>query len=128
MKKLHVLSLLLFVFALCTVHSTYGQAEVVFDKSVYFKDFATGESYESIDSKTTLTPSGNIVKKASFQLPGDHRLVPDKGKKYITVVMKTVDINGIEKILADLDVAIGKSGKFQVVLHLNGSGEITPNY
>lgn len=126
MKKLHLLFLFLFVYTLCTTQNAYAQAEVSFDNIIYFTD-ADGNVFESVNSKTTLTPSGSIVKKATFQLPEDHDLVPPKGKNYIAIRIKTVDIFGEEHYLYDWNVSIGKSGEFKVVLHLNGSGAHTPN-
>ena len=118
---------LLMVFVACTLSSiqTKAQAEIIFDNVVTFDD-RNGGIFESIDSKTTLSPSGNITKTVTFQLPQDNYLVPEKGVNYISGRIKQTNINGELVVMYDIWVEIPKSGKFKLVLHSNGSGNVFP--
>ena len=115
------------IFAICILSSfqAKSQAEVIFDKVVTFKD-KNGGVFESIDSKTTLSPSGNIVKTATFKLPQGHSLVPEKGVNYIGARIKETNILGQLVTMSDLMVAINKNGMFKITLHSNGAGTIFP--
>ena len=80
----------------------------------------------SIHSKTTLSPSGNIVKTAVFQLPQGHSLIPENGKNFIAAKIISADIFGNEEMMFDINIGVDKTGKFKITYHSNGAGTITP--
>lgn len=125
MSKIRTIYLLLFVVGILSSYQAKSQAEVVVDKDVIFYDGEGGVFY-SESSKTTFTPSGNILKTASFQLPEDHFLVPGKGKYYIITRIKEIDLLGNQVTMYDVNVAIDKSGKFTINYHSNSAGTIFP--
>ena len=125
MKKIKFVFLLVFVSTLFLSFTANAQAEVIFDSDIIFKD-GQGEVFYSISSKTTLTPSGNIVKTADFKLPEDHYLVPDKGKNYIATWIKATDYLGNEVVMIDYNVTIDKSGYFTIKYHSNSAGTTFP--
>lgn len=77
---------------------------------------------ESVSSKSVVTPAGNVVKTATFQLPEGNFLIPGKGEKSIIAV--NLDVDGVT--LRDARVEIKKSGTFKVILRMNGSGTASP--
>jgi len=77
MKRLRNLGLLVLLLTLVAATKSFAQAEVIFDNTFTFDDQKGGIFY-SIESKSVLTPEGNILKTAVFKLPEDHFLVPEK--------------------------------------------------
>ena len=120
--------LLLLVFVACTLSSiqTKAQAEIIFDNVVTFKDSTIDGYFESINSKTILSPFGNITKTATFQLPKDNYLVPERGLNYIIARVKKTNIDGEEEVMYDAWVEIPKNGRFKIVVHSNGAGNKFP--
>lgn len=125
MKVSKVFLLMFFAFGIFSSFQAKSQAEVIFDNVITFKD-ANGDIFESINSKTTLSASGNIVKTATFQLPKGHYLIPEKGVKYIGARVKETNIFGELVVMYDYRVAIDKNGKFKITVHSNGAGTIFP--
>jgi hypothetical protein len=125
MKKIRLVFLLVLVSSVFHPFHAKAQAEVIFDSDIIFKD-GHGEVFHSISSKTTLAPSGNIVKTADFKLPEDHDLVPEKGKSYIATWIKATDYLGNEVVMIDYNVTIDKSGYFTIKYHSNCAGTIFP--
>lgn len=127
MKALKFIFIAIFVLSTSVAKEATAQAIVVHDAELTFnvphpnRDDAKIELI-SLSSKTTITPSGNIVKTATFQLPDDNFLIPEKGTKTIIVGKLTVD--GVQ--LRDERVEIKKSGKFKVTFHMNGAGTASP--
>ena len=124
MKRLKFLAFLGLFFLLITP-DVFAQAEVSFAGTIQFKD-GDGGVFNSEESKTTITPSGNVVKTAHFQLPDGHFLIPKKGTNYLPVGLNYIDEYGEKHVLANYNIKVGKNGKFKVVLHLNGAGSIFP--
>lgn len=125
MKKINFLFFVLFIIGIFGSFNAMSQAEVVFGNTVVFKD-KKGGVFECISSKTTMTPSGNIVKTATFQLPENHYLVPEKWTTYIAGIIKETNVFGEEVVMIDFNVAIHRNGKFKVEYHSNGAGNIFP--
>lgn len=127
MKSLKLVFFAVFVLTVFAVNDAAAQAIVIHDSELTFyvphpnRGDATMD-LKSISSKTTITPSGNIMKTATFQLPDDNFLIPEKGTKTIIVGKLTVD--GV--LLRDERVDVKKSGKFSITLHSNGSGTSSP--
>ncbi|MEN8117673.1 MAG: hypothetical protein ABFS16_11880 [Bacteroidota bacterium] len=126
MKKLQLFTIVALVCILVPTQSIFAQAEIEFNNTITFLD-GKGGKFKSISSKTTTTPSGNIVKTATFQLPEGHHLIPEKGKEYIPVGITITDGYGVKYLLINRNIKVGKSGEFKVVLHLNGAGSEFPN-
>lgn len=129
------LTLILFVIALSTTQNLSAQAIVNNNNTMVFKTHHPNVdgpvvSFPSVSSSYTISASGNIVKVANFQLPKDNFLVPEKGSNDIGVRMPlTYDEEGrVLEYLYDYTVKIKKSGKFKVVLHSNGAGNVFPNF
>lgn len=123
-------NLKLFIFSIfaCTLFLSFdanAQAEVIFNSDIVFKDGQGGE-FHSISSKTTLSPSGNIVKTAYFELPEGHILIPKSGKKFVAAKITGKDIDGNEVDMYDINIGIDKRGKFKITYHSNGAGTIFP--
>lgn len=125
MKRLRNLGLLVLLLTLVAATKSFAQAEVIFDNTFTFDDQKGGIFY-SIESKSVLTPEGNILKTAVFKLPEDHFLVPETGVKSIGVGLTVVDIYGEEHYLVNYNIKIHKDGTFKIILHLNKSGEVFP--
>lgn len=125
MKKVKLIFLLVFVCSTFYSFQVNAQAEVVFGKEVVFYD-KQKEPHVSISSKTTLTPSGNIVKTAYFQLPEGHILIPKSGKNFVAAKITSEDIEGNEVDMYDINIGIDKRGKFKITYHSNGAGTIFP--
>mgnify|MGYP000415733920 CR=1 FL=1 len=125
MKKFKLIFLLIFVSSLFLTVKTYAQAEIVIGKEVVFYD-KDKNPHSSISSKTTLTPSGNIVKTAYFQLPDKHDLIPEKGKTFVAAKITSADIDGNEVTMYDINIGIDKTGKFKITYHSNGAGTVFP--
>jgi hypothetical protein len=125
MKKIKFAFLLFFSCSIILSLETFAQAEVVFGNEVAFYDYDK-EPHISISSKTTLTPSGNIVKTADFQLPEGHELIPEKGKNFVAAKITSVDIEGNVVVMYDVNIGIDKTGKFSITYHSNGAGTISP--
>lgn len=125
MKTLMNSGLFVLLLMILSPSNSFAQAEVVFDNTFTFVD-KKGDVFESIESLSVVTPGGTILKSAVFQLPEGHELIPEKGKQYIPVGLKVVDINGEEQYLINYNIKVGKDGKFKTVLHLNGSGSVFP--
>ena len=125
MRTIKLGFLLVFVCGIFSSFQAKSQAEVIFDKVIIFKD-GEGSIFPSISSKTTLSPSGNIVKTANFQLPKKHYIVPEKGKYYFIVKITETDIMGNQIKMYDCNVSIDKSGEFKIIYHSNGAGNIFP--
>lgn len=123
MKPLALL-LLLFMGILFSFEA-HAQAEIVLGNTYYFND-GEGGKFESIDSKTVTSPSGNVLKTITFKLPEGHFLVPQKGKEYVPVGIVSKDETGKVHAFINYNVKVGKSGEFKVVLHQNSAGYIYP--
>lgn len=122
LRAILVIGLLCF---LLPVKNTSAQAEVVFGNTITFYD-EDRNPFPSIESKSIITPTGNILKTAVFQLPEGHNLIPEKGKNYIPAGLSVIDNNEEKQLLINYNVKVGKDGKFTIVLHLNSSGSIFP--
>ncbi len=133
---------LAFFILLCVGLSFSFQAE---SQTVTITDnemtFTVGnETFYSTRSKTIILPSGFMVKTASFQLPKDNYLVPDKGTHIIGVryvISYLTDEYGNfilddkgnkipDEFLTDEKVDINHNGKFNVSMHINGAGHFLP--
>lgn len=116
-----------------------SQSVSITEKDMTFTD-RDGTTFYSTRSRTVKLPSGFILKTASFQLPEDHPIVPEKGTKIIAmrfVLSYLTDESG-EPILddegnkiplefiTDEKVDINHKGKFNVSMHLNGAGHSLP--
>jgi hypothetical protein len=121
MKASKVFLIVLLAVGVSSSFQARSQAEVIFDNVVTFTD-GNGEVFESIDSRITLSASGKIMKTATFQLPQDNYLVPEKGISYIGAIVKQTNVFGEEVIMYDVWVEITKSGRFKLVVHSNGAG------
>ena len=129
------MKLLAFIFVLsiglCSSMETKSQVVVVHDQNMTFTD-ADGAIHHSIRSKSITLPSGFLLKTATFQLPQDNNLVPDKGTKVIGMrfVLEYTDDENDKmipiKFITDEKVDINHKGKFNVVMHLNGAGSSLP--
>jgi hypothetical protein len=116
--------LILTVFSYTTVQS---QAKVENDFTVVFTD-DSGAEYEANRARKTISASGMIVISASFSLPDDHYLVPDKGTWPTLIEVQLLTSNDKRELvfMSDEKVDIPSNGKFNVSLHLNGSGNALP--
>lgn len=127
MNTRQVFSILVFIILTSFSYSVQAQAEVENDFLVVFTD-ENGVEYEAIRARKTISASGMIVISASFSLPIDHYLVPDKGTwpTLIEVQLLTSNDEGELVFMSDEKVDIPSNGKFNVSLHLNGSGNALP--
>ncbi len=135
MKRLRNLGLVVLLLTLATATKSFAQAEVNFEGTVTLSIHHPGPddpwtTIESTGYKTTLTPSGNLVKTIYFTIPEGNYKIPEKGKSYIGVRLPfTYDENGDpETYLVDSNVMINKRGELKILLHDNGSGIETPNW
>jgi len=116
---------------LCFSFEAKSQAVTITDNVMSFTD-KYDVTFYSIRSRTIELPLGYIVKTASFQLPKDHYLVPDKGTTIIGlryVLSYTTDDDGNQipdEFITDEKVDITHNGRFNVTMHLNGAGHFLP--
>lgn len=127
MKALKFIFIATFVITVFVAKDASAQAIVTHDDELTFyvphpNRNDEKKEFVSISSRTTITPAGNIVKTATFQLPEDNFLVPEKGTK--TIIITRLDVAGVK--LSDERVDIKKSGKFKVTFHMNGAGTASP--
>jgi hypothetical protein len=114
------------LLGLCSLSfEAIAQAEIIIGNEVVFYD-QDKVPHSSVSSKTTLNPSGNIVKTANFQLPKGHVLIPAKGKNFVAAKITSVDIDGNEVTMYDINIGIDKTGKFKITYHSNGAGSVFP--
>jgi hypothetical protein len=125
MRTIKLVFLLVFVSGMISSFQARSQAKVVFDKVIVFYDMA-GKGHLSIESKTTYSASGNIVKTAKFRLPKGHELIPEKWTTYVGAQISEVNFLGEEVVMTDYNIAIKRDGTFKIVYHSNGAGSIFP--
>ncbi len=126
MKSLKLIFATVFILTVFYSNDISAQAVIVRDNvfTFYFPHpnrNCEKIAIESISSKSVVTPNGNVVKTATFQLPEGNFLIPGKGEKSIIAV--NLDVDGI--ILRDARVEIKSSGTFKVTFHMNGSGTVS---
>ncbi len=131
--------LILLGFGLCYSFEAKSQAVTIHDNVMTFTD-GKGDTFYSTRSKTIELPSGFILKTASFQLPEDNYLVPDKGThligmrfilsyltdEYGNPLLDDEDKPIPDEFITDEKVDINHKGKFNVTMHLNGAGHFLP--
>ncbi len=127
MKSLKFIFSAVFILTVFYSNSASAQAVIVRDNVLTFTcPHPAGDSrsteFESITSKSIITPSGNVVKTAVFQLPEGNFLIPAKGEK--SIIATRLEVDGI--VLRDARVEVKSSGRFKVTFHLNGSGTSSP--
>lgn len=127
MKSLKIIFSAIFILTVFYSNNASAQAVIVRDNVLTFRfphPDRTSEliTIESVSSKSTTTPSGNVVKTAIFQLPEGNFLIPAKGEK--SIIATKLKVDGV--VLRDARVEVKKTGTFKVILHLNGSGTSSP--
>ena len=117
--KLFVILCILFGFGMNTAQS---QAFVIHDQT---RVLWTGYSgYLPEDSYAVLTPSGNLLISATYQLCPEDPLVPDKGVKKVTVWGGTGgndwiwSWDGILYSFTDAEMIVTSNGKAKIIYHL----------
>lgn len=125
LRAILVISLMCF---LLPVKNSSAQAEVVKNGDNYTFVFNEENNQGDVirwettnySSRSTISASGNIVKKLYFQLQDEHPLM---GHYLVFGAKITVDN---DTYLIDEMVYLKKDGRFQVNVHLNGAGNRLP--
>jgi hypothetical protein len=127
MNTKHVVVTLLFLLLNVFSFSVQAQAKVDNEFEISFID-DNGIPHPAVRAKKTISAFGNIIISASFQLPENHELVPPKGwwPRIIEVQFETISKDGTLVFISDEKVDIPSNGKFNVSLHMNGSGNSLP--
>lgn len=127
MKTTGLFFVMMFLLSLSFAKNTTAQAIV--DNDFYLVFYDNDEvAHEAIRAKKTISASGMITITGTFQLDKDHPLVPPKGwwPTLIEVHLVTDGKNGEQEFVSDEKVDIPQNGKFNVSLHVNGSGNSLP--
>ncbi|HYQ57637.1 MAG TPA: hypothetical protein VEP89_09855 [Draconibacterium sp.] len=132
MNKLRAIFIIGLLCFLLPAKNSFAQAEVVKDGDnytfVYYEKVKKGNGNgcylrwetTNYNSKSTISPSGNIVKTLYYQLQDDHPLT---GQTMVFGARIKVDD---DVYLIDEMVDLKKDGSFQVNIHLNGAGARLP--
>lgn len=123
MKIKVLLTSLLILAGIFFSEKTTAQATV--DNSFGMVFIEDDLEYPSISGKFIMTPGGNIMITASFQLDERSGLIPDKGVN--TIAVKYVFQGTEEEHELLYIVNIPPSGRFTINYHLNGAGDFFPN-
>lgn len=105
--------------------SEKAEAQATVDNSFGMVLLEDGLEYPSLSGKFIMTPGGNIMITASFQLDERSKLIPEQGVNTI-VVRYLFQGTGEENVLLYI-VNIPPSGRFTINYHLNGAGDFFPN-
>jgi len=118
MKTLNFLVVLWIMFGFAT-NTAKSQAFVIHDQTrVLRTDYS---AYLPEDSYAVLTPSGNLLISATYQLCPEDPLVPDKGVKKVAVWGGTGgndwiwSWDGMRYAFADAEMIVTSSGKAKIV-------------
>lgn len=119
MKTIKCLVVLCILFCL-TANESQSQAIVVKDQS---RVLLTGYGfYFPVDSYAVLTPSGNLLISATYQLDPEDPLVPDEGVNKVAVWGGTGGFDWIwddrPYTFTDAEMIVTSDGKARLIYHL----------
>jgi hypothetical protein len=129
MKTLKILAFLCVMLSFAT-NDVKAQALVVKGNTWYWDTYwvgLNGSSYQTTESHTVITPSGNFLTKITFKLNVNDPLVPAKGvnKLWLPLYYWNWDL-GIFYYAVDTEVIITSNGNCQMQYLVNGSGYVKP--
>lgn len=124
MKKFDLVLLLFLIAGLFTANQADAQALVLHGETHTLMD-PDGNVYESTETLELVTPSGNVLVKETFRLPPE-MFEWITGVWVFGPLTNFTTIDGVEYYLEDWKAHFYRSGKVVVILHLNGSGNVTP--
>jgi len=124
MKTLKFLAVLFIIFGFAW-NTAQSQAFVIHDQTrVLYTGY--NEGYLPEDSYAVVTPSGNLIISATYQLDSEDPLVPDKGVNKVLVRGGTGGNDWVPALIwknkqytfEDAEMIVTSKGKARVIYHL----------